>query len=87
MMKENASFFAWSGFRWIAISILLVAYFLVSQQYVSGNSFAFNAINGFGSILLIVNSLSLKPKDWPVAVFNLIWTAISLAAIAKLLLV
>jgi len=84
-MEDNklTNLFAWSGFRWLAVTVLLVAYILVSNGYLDGKSVLFNVLNSTGSLLLVVNSLSIKPKDWAVAVFNLIWLGISIFAIFK----
>lgn len=76
---------SWSGFRWMGVTILLLGYLLVSQGYLDGKGIAFNIINSIGSILLIANSLSLKPKDWAVAVFNIVWLSISVFTIFKVL--
>lgn len=63
--------------------ILLLAYFLAAQGFIGGKSVLFNAINATGSIFLIANSLSLEPKDWAVAVFNIVWLTIALTAILQ----
>jgi len=76
--------FSHPAFRWLAVTILLVDYILVSQGLIDGKGVLFNALNGLGSIFLIVNSLSLRPKDWAVAVFNMVWLAIAIVTISKL---
>lgn len=75
--------FSNSGVRWTAVSILLLAYLLVSQGILEGQGIIFNSMNCFGSLLMIVNSLSIKPKDWAVAVFNMVWVAIAIVTIIK----
>jgi len=82
--EGKTNLLAWPGFRWIAVVLLLLGYVLVSQGYVDGKGVTFNVINSVGSILLISNSLSIKPKDWAVAVFNMVWLAISLFTILRL---
>lgn len=86
MEEEKRNFFSWPGFRWGAVILLLLAYGLVSQGYADGKGLVFNTINSAGSILLILNSLSLRPKDWAVGVFNMVWLGISLFAIIKIFL-
>lgn len=73
--------FSHSFFRWAAVTILLVAYLLVSQGIINGQGIVFNGLNCFGSLLMILNSLSMNPKDWAVAVFNMVWVAIALVTI------
>ena len=72
---------AHSGFRWAAVVILLAAYILVSQGYINGQGLVFNTMNSIGSVLLIANSLSMRPRDWAVAVFNMVWLAIAFVTI------
>lgn len=67
--------------RWIAVVILLLAYAFVSQGTIDGQGVIYNAMNGLGSILLIISSLLLQPKDWAVAVFNMVWLAIAMVTI------
>ncbi len=68
--------------RWIAVAILLIAYVLVSQGLVPGQGIVFNGMNCLGSVLMIINSLSMKQKDWAVAVFNMVWVLIAVVTIA-----
>lgn len=75
-----------SGFRWAAVTILFGAYILVSQGYISGQGIWFNGLNSLGSILLIVNSLAMKPRDYAVAVFNMVWLVIAIATVTSQLI-
>lgn len=75
---------AWTGVRWAGVTILLLAYILVSQGFVDGKGLVFNATNCLGSILMIINSLSIRPRDWAVTVFNMVWVGISLFTISRL---
>jgi len=75
---------SWSGFRWFGVIVILASYFLVSQGYLDGKSVIFNAMNGIGSLFLIVNSYALKPRDWAIIVFNVIWLVIAVVSIVKI---
>ena len=72
---------AWPGFRWLAVVILLIGYAFVSQGWLSGEGEGFNLMNAVGSLLLIVNSLAMKPRDWAVAVFNMVWLGIAVMSL------
>jgi len=73
------------GLRWTGITFLLFAYFLVSWKFVQGDGVWFQIINASGSVLMITSSLMMKPKDWPVAVFNVFWILVALSAFAHML--
>jgi len=73
-----------TGLRWIAITLLLLAYFLVSWNFIQGNGVWFQILNTSGSILMITSSLLMKPKDWPVAIFNVIWILVALSTFARM---
>ncbi|EKD52913.1 MAG: hypothetical protein ACD_61C00197G0004 [uncultured bacterium] len=79
-------FLSHTGVRWAAVIILLLAYILVSQGLISGVGLVFNGLNCLGSLIMIANSLSLPKKDWPVAVFNVVWVLIALVTMAGALL-
>ena len=72
------------GFRWSAVITILIAYLLVSQGFVDGEGLLYNLLNGAGSFLLMVNSLTLTKRDWPVAVFNAAWLIIATTALGKI---
>ena len=72
---------AWSGFRWLAVVILLVGYAFVSQGWLDGKGVVFNLMNAAGSVLLITNSLAMKPRDLAVAVFNMVWLGIAVMSL------
>jgi hypothetical protein len=79
-------FFSHTGVRWGAVIILLLAYLLVSQGLISGVGLVFNGLNCLGSMIMIANSLSLPKKDWPVAVFNVVWVLIAVVTMVGALL-
>lgn len=74
------------GIRWAAVSLLLVAYVLVSHGIVAGQGVIYNGINAIGSILLIANSLSAMPKDWAIAIFNMVWLGIAIVTVIAFLM-
>jgi len=77
--------FSSNGLRWMGVTILLLAYILVSQGVVDGQQIFYNAMNCFGSILMIVSSLLMKPKDFAVVAFNTVWVLIGVATIVSTL--
>jgi hypothetical protein len=77
--------FSSSGLRWIGVSILLVAYILVSRGVSSGVGLVYNGLTLLGSGFMIVSSVMMKPKDWAVVIFNLFWVTLSLWTIASIL--
>lgn len=74
-----------NGLRWIAVSLLLLAFILVSWNFIQGNTVWYQVINAAGSTLMIASCLKLKPKDWAVATFNAVWILVALIALAHIL--
>ena len=74
----------WVGFRWTGVVLLLAAYLLRAGEVITPNGAADHLLNTAGSVFLIANSLSLKPRDWAVAVFNIFWAAVGLYGLWKL---
>jgi len=72
------------GLRWIAVSLLLLAYVLVSWNFIQGDGVLYQMINMIGSALMIVSCLMMKPKDWAVAVFNAVWILVALLTLAHI---
>ncbi len=68
---------------WIGAIALLVAYALVSARRVEGDSTSYQSLNLVGSILLIVNTIYYRA--YPSAFLNLVWGAIAVYAIGKVL--
>ena len=73
-----------NGLRWLGISMLLLAFLLVSWSYIPGNGIWYQIINITGSTLMITSSLKMKPKDWAVAIFNGVWILIAILALARI---
>jgi hypothetical protein len=73
------------GLRWLAVSVLLLAFILVSWGYIPGNGIWYQVINMAGSSLMIASCLIMKPKDWAVATFNMVWILVALLALAHII--
>lgn len=68
---------------WIGAIALLVAYALVSARRVEGDSTSYQSLNLVGSVFLIVNTVYYRA--YPSAFLNLVWGAIAVYAIGKVL--
>lgn len=68
---------------WIGAIALLVAYALISARRVEGDSTSYQSLNLVGSVLLIVNTVYYRA--YPSAFLNLVWGAIAVYAIGKVL--
>ncbi len=66
---------------WIGAIEVLLAYFLLSLNYVDGKSLPYQLLNLTGAIFLIINTLALKA--YPSAFVNVIWVGIALYSIFK----
>ncbi len=73
-----------NGLRWIAVSVLLIAFILVSWNFIQGNSIWYQLINIAGSTLMIASCMKMKPKDWAVATFNVVWILVAVFALAHI---
>ncbi|TMR12706.1 hypothetical protein ETD86_32205 [Nonomuraea turkmeniaca] len=67
---------------WAGAGALLLGYALVSSSRLSGDGVAYQLLNLFGSIGLMVNSA--YSAAWPSAGLNLVWAAIGTVALVKL---
>ena len=75
-----------TGLRWVAVSVLLLAFILVSWAIVPGNGVWYQIINMTGSALMIASCLKMKPsKDWAVASFNMVWILVALVALVHII--
>ena len=68
---------------WIGAIALLVAYALISARRVEGDSTSYQSLNLVGSALLIVNTVYYRA--YPSAFLNLVWGAVAVYAIGKVL--
>ncbi|MGI5281823.1 CBU_0592 family membrane protein [Nonomuraea polychroma] len=67
---------------WAGAAALLFGYALVSSSRLSGDGVAYQLLNLFGSVGLMVNSA--YSAAWPSAGLNLVWAAIGVVALIKL---
>jgi hypothetical protein len=67
---------------WAGAAVLLAGYALVSSSHISGDGVAYQLINLFGAVGLMVNSA--YNAAWPSAGLNLVWAAIGVVALVKL---
>jgi hypothetical protein len=71
-----------SIFGWIGMILILGAYFLVSYEFVGGESFNYQIINLVGATGLFYNAYYSKSK--PLMALNLFWAIIAIIAIIKI---
>ncbi len=64
---------------WIGAALILTGYALISFRRVEGNSFSYQLLNIFGSVLLAVNTLYYGAI--PSSLVNIIWAIIAIFAI------
>lgn len=69
-------------FGWVGIIFILLAYFLVSYELVSGTSLTYQVINFLGSCGIFYNACHKKSK--PLIVLQLVWGIIALISIIKI---
>lgn len=81
-MKTKTLIFRTAG--WIGTGLILTAYFLISNQVVTGDSLSYQIMNLFGALFL-GSSLFVK-KAWPAFTLQVAWSMIALWALAKLFL-
>lgn len=60
---------------WIGAVEVIVAYFLISANKISGKDISYQILNLTGGILLIINTIYLHA--YPSAFVNLIWVGIA----------
>ena len=71
-------------FGWYGVVAILIAYALVSFNYVSGQSFIFQILSLTGSVGIAIDALA--NKDHPAAVLNIIYAGIALVVLVQLAL-
>jgi hypothetical protein len=74
--------FLLAAIGWIGAALLLTGYALVSSSRMAGGGPAYQIVNLAGSVSLMVNSAYSSP--WPSAGLNLVWAAIGIVALVKL---
>ncbi len=68
---------------WYGTLAIIVAYILVSFDYLSSGNIWFQILNGTGAVGIII--VSLHKRVYQPAVLNTIWAVIALVAIVKVL--
>ncbi|MFI6326411.1 hypothetical protein ACIBG8_53445 [Nonomuraea sp. NPDC050556] len=68
---------------WLGAALLLYGYAMVSTSRMPGDGVRYQLINLTGSLSLMVNSA--YNAAWPSAGLNLIWAAIGIVAVYKLI--
>lgn len=63
---------------WVGMILILVAYFLVSSERVSGESYI-QLLNLFGALGIIWNTF--EQKAWPAMTLNIAWVVIAIMII------
>ncbi|MDX2196943.1 MAG: hypothetical protein NW207_11035 [Cytophagales bacterium] len=69
---------------WIGASLVIAAYFLVSNNRVSSSGSTYQMLNLTGGILLIINTFYLK--SYPSMAINIIWVVIAVAALIRMII-
>jgi hypothetical protein len=67
---------------WIGTSLILIAYYLISNQKVGPRSRSYQWMNLFGAIGLAVNAYA--NSAWPVFGLELAWALIAVKALVRL---
>jgi hypothetical protein len=67
---------------WLGAGLLVLGYGLISTGKLSGKSAAYQAVNLAGAVGLMVNSA--YNDAWPSAGLNLMWAAIGVVALVRL---
>lgn len=66
---------------WIGTILIVVAYFLVSRQYLSGQSKAYQLLNLFGAIGVGVNVF--YQEAWPAVALQVVWGIIAIISLFR----
>jgi hypothetical protein len=71
----NTTTFFIDAIGWTGAALVLIAYGLISIQWINGNSFSYQALNVTGAILLVINSYYLGA--YPSVGVNVAWVGIA----------
>ena len=66
---------------WLGAVIFIVAYLLLSLEYISAKKYLYHILNALGAICLVFNALVIN--DYPNILANGIWGLIALLAVYK----
>uniref|UniRef100_A0A831Z1L4 CBU-0592-like domain-containing protein n=1 Tax=candidate division WWE3 bacterium TaxID=2053526 RepID=A0A831Z1L4_UNCKA len=69
---------------WYGLVATLSAYGLISSGIVGGNSIFYHLLNLTGALALA--TIVWQKRAWPLVVLNLVWTAIAIFALARIIL-
>ena len=67
---------------WVGMVLILGAYAGISTQTLSLDTLTYQALNAAGALLLIYSTYTTR--SYPVMVLNVVWLAIALLALARL---
>ena len=73
--------FAINLIGWVGSAAVILAYILVSADRLKGDSVAYQMLNLFGGVFLIVNTIYWGA--YPSTFVNLVWVGIAILAIAR----
>jgi hypothetical protein len=68
---------------WLAMVLILWAYFLISRGKVDAKNLLYQLLNFIGAILFVINLSYMKA--WPSVALNIIWALIALIALRSIL--
>lgn len=68
---------------WIGTILILAAYFLVSSRKIKPTSSAYQLLNLFGALGVLLNTL--VNKAWPAVSLQIAWSLIALVALISIL--
>ncbi|MEH6408389.1 MAG: hypothetical protein V7767_14020 [Leeuwenhoekiella sp.] len=66
---------------WLGAIIFIVAYLLLSLEYISAKKYFYHLLNVLGAICLVINAIVID--DYPNIFVNGIWGIIALLAVYK----
>ncbi|GGS64324.1 hypothetical protein GCM10010156_24240 [Planobispora rosea] len=68
---------------WAGAATMLYGYIMVSASRMAGDGMPYQVINLFGSIALMISTA--YHDAWPSAILNIIWAAIGVVSITRLI--
>ena len=66
---------------WLGAVIFIVAYLLLSLEYISAKNYLYHILNALGAICLVLNAVLIS--DYPNIFVNAVWGLIAFLAIYK----
>lgn len=87
-MKKAKTNFGESNFilecaGWTGVILIIAAYACASLGWPGGAGKAYQIINAVGGLLLVVHAY--KRKDWELTILNLVWMAVAIFALFKII--